>query len=1404
MHRLRTVLALVLIAGGLAAGDADHVVYPGGTGPGAGKHIVLLAGDEEYRSEEAMPMLGRILAVRHGFKCSVLFSLGVDGAIDPNAKASLGGSEALETADVIVMNLRFRQWPDAVMKRFVDAYLAGKPIIGLRTSTHAFNYGGGDSPYKKYSFASKDWPGGFGKQVLGETWVAHHGAHKKEATRGVIEAAAKDDALLRGITDVFGNSDVYTANPPADAKILLRGQVLVGMNPTDEPVKGKKNEPMQPVAWTRAHTNSAGTVNKVLCTTMGAATDLASEGLRRLIVNGVYWAAGIEVPAKADVATIGDYVPAMYGNNGFSKGVRPADLALSDPPGAIPPKAKPKPVVQPMRAVIGAVPAIDPPNIGAAVTVSAGERIALVGNSQGERFSLYGHFETLLHGRFPDRELVVRNFCWPADEAGQRQRPSNYTKIDDPLAVFAPDTFICFFGFNESFAGDAGVAGFKADLGKAMGELTRFAKAGKPPRFVLVTPTACEGSSDALMPDAAERNARLKVYAAAVVEVAKAANVASVDLFTPTLALFAQQPGLQFTINGCHLDLAGDRAVGALLDLGMFGPGGEAGAAKAGTPAFEKLRTAVVDKAWVHMQDYRMINGWYVYGGRNGLNTGAFPPEYQKIRAMVAVRDRRVWDLAQGKAVPTEPDDSGTGTLPPPKNHDKAAPTYLSPEQSIATMKAAPGLEVRLFASEREFPELSKPVQMTFDAKGRLWVATMLSYPQWQPGQPKPTDKLLVLTDANGDGKADTCTTFYDRLHCPTGFELWNGGVLVIDQPRMLFLKDTDGDDKADVVVHWLDGWATDDSHHTPGKCEWSNGGLLHLLEGISMSTTLETPWGPLRNRDSPGAYVLDPRLQRVRRFITPGYGNPWSYVFDRWGQGICGDASSPQQHWDSPLSGAPSPGRKGMPTIFKGGPRPIGGIEILDSRHLPDEFQGNIIYSNVIGMQGLTRWSIADDGAGFTGAKLADLLTSSDRNFRPVDPQIGPDGALWFLDWSNVLIGHLQNPQRDAHRDRQHGRVFRLVASARPLVKPVIQAGKPVAELLEQLRAPEPRTRYRVRRELRDRPTAEVVAAIAAWTAKLAPSDPERDRLLCEALWVEEAHHAVDAALLKSALRLKTPEARAAATRVLADEWTRLPNALALIGPQVKDAHPRVRLEAVRALSFVTSREAVEQVLEASARPTDQWLDYTIEATMGSLQPIWQAVIDRKEPLSAKNPVASAALVDWVASRGKGGEVAKSYRTLLNGETPKDQREKALQAVLQAKGDATRGKEVFGRVCIACHKIGNDGAEYGPALDGVGSRHDRKSLIESILDPNAKIEPKWAVTAVETRDGEIRNGFVISEDATTLTLRIAAGVDDAIKKADVKKREATAVSIMPEGLAAGVAAQEFVDLVEYLEGLKK
>lgn len=334
------ILAILAITLSLASGlpAADHLVFPGKKGPGQGLHVVLLAGDEEYRSEESMPMLAKILSERHGFRCTVCFSVAPDGTIDPNNGTSLTYPEALDSADAIVMSLRFRHWDPAASRHFADALKRRVPVIGLRTSTHAFS-GYKDGEFAEWNFNNQ---GGFGKKVLGETWVSHWGSHKKEATKGIIEPSSKQEAILNGVSDVFGGTDVYEAYPPADAKILVRGQVLVGMKPTDaaaaytkrrstDKVEQGVNDPMMPVAWSRELKGDGVKPQRVFCTTMGAASDLVNEGLRRLVVNAVFWGIGLDVPKKANVRFVDPYEPTFYGFKGFSHGKKPEDFGAGKP-----------------------------------------------------------------------------------------------------------------------------------------------------------------------------------------------------------------------------------------------------------------------------------------------------------------------------------------------------------------------------------------------------------------------------------------------------------------------------------------------------------------------------------------------------------------------------------------------------------------------------------------------------------------------------------------------------------------------------------------------------------------------------------------------------------------------------------------------------------------------------------------------------------------------------------------------------------------------------------------------------------------------------------------------------------------------------------------------------------------
>jgi putative heme-binding domain-containing protein len=555
----------------------------------------------------------------------------------------------------------------------------------------------------------------------------------------------------------------------------------------------------------------------------------------------------------------------------------------------------------------------------------------------------------------------------------------------------------------------------------------------------------------------------------------------------------------------------------------------------------------------------------------------------------------------------------------------------------------------------------------------------------------------------------------------------------------------------------------------------------------------------------------MDPRTLKIRQFALPGQYNMWCYVFDEWGQGIVGDGTTANHHWDTPLSGAQFSGRKGLETVFnQEGMRPALGCEWLVSRHFPDDVQKQFTYACVINMNGMPRFTIGDDGSGFKGQRVKkdnkadDLIKSTDKHFRPADPQIGPDGALWFGDWANALVGHMQYSQRDPSRDHVRGRIYRLVAKGRPLLKPVTQFGKSSAEILEQLREPEWRTRYRARRELHDRPVTEVKPAVVAWLSSLKADDKEYDRLRCEAMWVLAGHHAVEPDQIKSLLGAQTPQARAAAVRVLSDERDRMPEALSWFKAAGSDKNDRVKLEAARALSLYPSADAMAAVLDIAKGPMDKWLKYTVEHSLAANEASWRSDFLAGR-LGKGNEAGQKVLLEILASSKAGNAAVPFLRTLLSQEeTSKETRNKAMTALTALKGNSNKGREVFVRACTACHKVGNgEGNEFGPNLHQVATRlKDRYKLVESVIDPNAEVDKKYLSTRIATSQGKIYSGLVISENPKEVVL-FDGKEKRAIPVADIEERVQLKQSSMPEGLAGAMAPVEFLDLMEYLATLK-
>jgi glucose/arabinose dehydrogenase/lysophospholipase L1-like esterase len=849
-------------------------------------------------------------------------------------------------------------------------------------------------------------------------------------------------------------------------------------------------------------------------------------------------------------------------------------------------------------------------NAAEGLQLNPGDHISIVGDGLADRLQHDGWLETLLQAQFPDRRLVIRNLGFAGDELTTQMRCDNFGSADDWLARTRADVVFGFFGYNESFAGPAGVGKFKQDLANYIRNLGQHKyNSNTPPRLVLFSPIGHENLHDPNLPDGFTNNINLKLYTEAIAEVAKQNGILFVDLYTPSLELYAKS-GKALTIDGVHLSDAGNESLAPVILKGLFR---DTKIAQHPRGELEKLRAAVLDKNFYWYNRYRTVDGYNVYGGRSQMkyvddisNWDVLQREMAALDVMSANRDERIWAIAQGKDLKV--DDSNTppflavkSNKPGPGPHGEHS--FLDPEEAIGHMKLAPGLKVNLFASEKEYPDLAKPVQMAWDPQGRLWVAVWPSYPHWKP-KDEMNDKLLVLEDTDGDGKADKCTVFADHLHCPTGFEFYNGGVLVAQAPDLVFLKDTHGTGKADFIERVLNGIGSADTHHTANSFVMDPGGALYFQEGVFHTTQVETPYGPPVRNANAGVYRYEPRTHKFEVYVSYDFANPHGHVFDRWGEDFVMDGTGAEPYIGACFSGRTYfPQRhKRAPKLYEQRTRPCPGMDVLSSRQFPDDMQGNLLVANVIGFLGILQYRIEDKDSGFIGKEVTPFVQSDDPNFRPVDIKVGPDGAVYFLEWQNPIIGHLQHHLRDPSRDHIHGRIYRVVCSERPLQKPETITGASIGKLLDLLREPEDRVRYRARIELGGRDSKAVVAAVDDWKSKLDSKDPNYEHNLMEALWVHQYHNAVDEPLLKRMLRSPDFHARAAATRVLCYWRDRVQDPLALLKVQTNDEHPRVRLEAVRACSFFTTPQAAEVALEVLNHPMDPYLKYTLDETMNTL----------------------------------------------------------------------------------------------------------------------------------------------------------------------------------------------------------
>ena len=767
---------------------------------------------------------------------------------------------------------------------------------------------------------------------------------------------------------------------------------------------------------------------------------------------------------------------------------------------------------------------------------------------------------------------------------------------------------------------------------------------------------------------------------------------------------------------------------------------------------------------------------------------------------------------------------------PSPKNLNSTPVVDASPEKELASFTIAPGFEVSLFASEKD--GIAKPIAHRFDRLGRLWVIGSTTYPQVKPGE-EPNDYVKIVEDTDGDGKADKVTTFAEGLYIPTGLEVDadGRGAWVGEGSKLWHMRDEDGDGKADKKEVVLRGFGTGDNHQNINSFRWSPGGELYMSQGLHAFSHVETPHGVVHLEEA-GYFRFNPRTMK----LTPFWGgagdpqNPWGFVWDDWGNLFvqAGNNGSIQDALVSAFEGGCGPR---PPQIWEGAKgRKGSNPEFVGTAHFPPDWQGRLIVPGYINN---AVWTLrfSANGSTFKAVDDVPLIKSSSGSFRPMDAKFAPDGSLYIADWYNPVIGHYQASFRHPDRDKVHGRIWRVTAKGRDLVKPPEFLKKGTASKVEDVIAGLDGTEFVVkdfaRRILGAMKKGDVLKAVDRWA-----STQDSARADYHALCVHQWHEAASEQVLFAAIHSANPKLRAYGASVVV-QWTderglsrpandgvfpltpsNATNAALAFAALSKDSDARVRLAAIVAAAHKRSEFEVMSLLEASTQPSDAAINFALREAVARLKPIWEPMLAKpdkgglteeqiaflRNPAAAKPaaPKADPVVAKFVADALKPGAV-------VGKATPEFVA--ALSAEVRAKGDAAKGAAVFKKAelgCTACHKIGNDGGTIGPDLNNIGSAQPLDFIIGAVIEPSREIKEGFEARIVTTKSGSTFTGFRRASAPDELALFDGAtGKETKQKLTDIADNKPLG-SLMPAGLVDKLTREELRDLFAYLTGLGK